>query len=281
MAPIHRFKFLEALDRSFQKLRLLISTKFSMKTKERSTKAGERHDSMFAAPEFQFPQPSQDTTNTTAHPAIYSIHNGKITIKNPSPPMPALRLQNLPLSILTRILRPLLVSPTPLILHPDAQTPCTYLTHLSPAVLRTSRLFHHVGTPLLYGRNTLTTSTALTSQSFDAHLLALPGPHRQLIKSIKLEIAWADELWAKFPLIARVMGEIVRLKKLEIVITKKASEGRKGAQMKRKVEEKTLQELVMGDLKALEELQLLGFEDDVFALTLERWVERGRSFGGR
>jgi len=217
------FKLLKSIGRSFQNVKFFISTRLFKKTKEGPAN-GEKHDSMFSSPFFQFPQASTNdstTTTTTTNLAIYTIHAGNITIKNPPPPMPAPGLQHLPLSILTRILRPLLTSPTPLILHPDAHTPPTYRTHLHPSILHTARLFHHLGTPLLYGANTLTTSTPYTSRSFDTHLLALPGPYRQLIKSIKLEIAWADELWAKFPLIARVVGEIVGLKKLEIVVTKR------------------------------------------------------------
>jgi len=211
MAPINRFKLIQSLDRAFQNVKLFISTKLFTKTKEGPAN-GQKHDSMFSSPFFQFLQASTNdsiTTTTTSNPAIYTIRNGKIIITSTHALMPAPHLHHLPLSILTRILRPLLTSPTTLILHPDAHTPSTYRTHLHPAILLTARLFHHLGTPLLYGANTLTTSTPYTSRSFDTHLLALPGPYRQLIKSIKLEIAWGDELWAKFPLIARVVGEIV------------------------------------------------------------------------
>lgn len=280
-APTRWVQLRQSLDRTYQKVKLFVPSKI---TKEQ-TANGEKHDSMFSAPFFQFPQASNDDSTTptaaAANPAIYTIRNGKITIKSPPPPMPAPRLHHLPLSILTRILRPLLVARTPLILHRDAHTPSTYRTHLDPRILRTARLFHHVGTPLLYGANTLTTSSARTSQAFDAHLLALPGQHRQLIKAIKLEIDWADELWAKFPLIARVVGEIVGLKRLEIVITKGGRREGPRAEMLRKVEEKCLGELVMGDLLALKELKLVGFENEVWALTLEGWVARGRRFGGR
>jgi len=272
------FRLLQSIGRSFQNIKLFISTKLFTKTKE-GPAPSQKHDSMFSSPFFQFLQASNDdsttTTTTTDHPAIYTIDAGKITITHA--PMPAPRLHHLPLSILTRILRPLLVSPTPLILHPDTHTPPTYRTNLHPSILLTARLFHHLGTPLLYGANTLTTSTPYTSRSFDTHLLALRGPYRQLIKSIKLEIAWADELWAKFPLIARVVGEIAGLKKLEIVITEKAG-GREGVrgEMMRRVEERCLEELVRGDLRALEELRLVGFGEGGFAGGLERWVRGGR-----
>jgi hypothetical protein len=276
------FRLLQSIGRSFQNVRLFISTKLFKKTKE-GPAPGQKHDSMFSAPFFQFLQASNDdsttttTTTTTSNPAIYTIRAGKIIITSTHAPMASPHLQHLPLSILTRILRPLLTSPIPLILHPDAHTPSTYRTHLHPSILLTARLFHHLGTPLLYGANTLTTSTPYTSRSFDTHLLALRGPYRQLIKSIKLEIAWADELWAKFPLIARVVGEIVGLKRLEIVITKKGG-GREGVrgEMMRRVEERCFEELVKGDLKALEELRLVGFGEGGFAGGLERWVKGGR-----
>lgn len=42
-----------------------------------------------------------------------------------------------------------------------------------------------------------------------------------MITKIRLEIDWADRLWAKFPLLARALGELKRLQKLEIVIVEK------------------------------------------------------------
>ncbi len=39
-----------------------------------------------------------------------------------------------------------------------------------------------------------------------------------MISDVKLEIDWADQLWAKFPLVARALGELKGLLKLEIVI---------------------------------------------------------------
>ena len=42
-----------------------------------------------------------------------------------------------------------------------------------------------------------------------------------MITSVKLEIDWADELWAKFPLVARALGELKALLKLEIQIVEK------------------------------------------------------------
>ena len=39
-----------------------------------------------------------------------------------------------------------------------------------------------------------------------------------MITNIKLEIDWADQLWSKFPLVARALGELKGLRKLEIAI---------------------------------------------------------------
>lgn len=42
-----------------------------------------------------------------------------------------------------------------------------------------------------------------------------------MITNVKLEIDWADQLWSKFPLVARALGELKGLLKLEIVIVEK------------------------------------------------------------
>ena len=42
-----------------------------------------------------------------------------------------------------------------------------------------------------------------------------------MITNVKLEIDWADQLWAKFPLVARALGELRSLQKLEIAIVEK------------------------------------------------------------
>ena len=39
-----------------------------------------------------------------------------------------------------------------------------------------------------------------------------------MITDIKLEIDWADQLWAKLPLLSRALGELKGLSKLDIVI---------------------------------------------------------------
>ena len=42
-----------------------------------------------------------------------------------------------------------------------------------------------------------------------------------MVSSVKLEIDWADRLWAKFPLVARALGELKALRELEIVMVGK------------------------------------------------------------
>ena len=128
----------------------------------------------------------------------------------------------LPLEIIKKIIRVLLISPSPLILeHESVTTPQGYRTYIETNILQVSKVFHNVGVPILYGENTLTTSSPATSFNFDEHILSLPGSKRQLITSVKLEIDWADELWAKFPLVARALGELKALLKLEMIIVEK------------------------------------------------------------
>ena len=125
---------------------------------------------------------------------------------------------NLPQQIIKRILRNLLTSPHPLILHPDpiTTTKQSYRTHVEPDVLRVCKVFYNIGVPILYGENTLTASSPATSVDFDAHLLSLPGGKRQMIRDVVLEIDWADKLWAKLPLVARALGELKGLRRLEL-----------------------------------------------------------------
>ena len=131
----------------------------------------------------------------------------------------------LPLDIIKRIIRILLISPNPLILQHDSVTTLQdYRTYVEPNILQVSKLFHNIGVPILYGENTFTTSSPSTSFDFDEHLLSVPGSKRQLITSVKLEIDWADELWAKFPLVARALGELKALLKLELIIVEKEKE---------------------------------------------------------
>ena len=149
------------------------------------------------------------------------------------------------------------------------------------------------GLPILYGENIITASSPLTSFNFDEDLAALSGKHRQLIRWISLEIGWADDLWAKFPLVARYVGEIRGLKGLEIVILeqnqkpeggRRAITGNVGREIKRegqlsemmlKAEKKMFRDLVEV-LQSLREFYLVGFRDKDFAMRLESWVGAGR-----
>lgn len=95
-------------------------------------------------------------------------------------------------------------------------------------------------------------------------------------------------MWMWLPLVGRVVGEIVGLRRLEVWVVggrgsgggmgDKGREGKRGemrGEMMRKIEEKCVRELV-GDLKALEVLRLEGWEDEGFARGLEGWVRGGR-----
>ena len=125
-------------------------------------------------------------------------------------------LASLPQDVLRSILGLLLVSTKPLILGVDVNEKISNGLH--PAILQTSHYVHNIGIEILYSCNTFTTSSPATSVNFDNDLLKLPGKTLQLIRHVKLEIDWADTLWAKFPLIARVLGSIQGLKSLKIKI---------------------------------------------------------------
>lgn len=154
-------------------------------------------------------------------------------------------------------------------------------------------MIHNAALPILYGENTITASSPSTSYEFDAQLAALPGKQRQCIRYIRLEIDWGDQLWAKFPLVARYLGEIRGLKVLEIVILEReesdedvgmAVEGpgvggwkRDGVAAKTmlKAEKRMFMNLIKG-LQALQKFRLVGFRDKDFARRLEEWVEGGK-----
>ena len=128
----------------------------------------------------------------------------------------------LPLNIIKKVLRNLLTSPSPLILQRDTiNVPKWYRTYVDPNVLLVCKVFHDTGVQILYGENTLTALSPATSFDFDEHILSLLGSKRQMITDVKLEIDWADQLWAKFPLVARALGELKGLQKLEIAIVEK------------------------------------------------------------
>lgn len=230
------------------------------------------------------PEQVSTTVAFTPSPPIYSSQNMETfeTIQNGEPLgstrpfIPTSRLQNLPIAVLTRILQYLLVSDQPLILQNDSETPNDYRTHLHPEALTSCRLLYHIGMPILYGSNTITASSPATSKHFDKQLLQLPGKLRQLIKHIKLEIDWADQMWENLPLIARVLGEIAGLKNVEIVITVPVQRTGAMADMMLKIEKKILVDMVT-DLRGLRRLRLAGFQDRRFADNLEAWVARGRT----
>ena len=148
---------------------------------------------------------------------------------------------NLPVQIIKKILRNLLISPHALILHPDPiTTKQSYRTHVEPDVLRVCKVLHNIGVPILYGENTLTASSPAASFDFDAHLLSLPGGKRQMIGNVVLEIDWADGLWAKFPLVASALGELKGLRGLELVIVERGRmmevEGNRTVEIERDVD---------------------------------------------
>ncbi|KAL8909386.1 MAG: hypothetical protein Q9207_000221 [Kuettlingeria erythrocarpa] len=208
-------------------------------------------------------------------------------------------LLSIPSSCLKLILTHLLTSPDPLILHRDSSTPVTYRTNLSPGVLLLDRHCYHTGLPILYGRNTFTTSTAATSYDFDTHLLEVPGRLRDMIRNVELQIDWAERLWMKFPLVASRLQELKGLKSLKLHMVgngelkskragSRATEKGKGAgksmMLRRegqaaeamlRAEKKVLRELVLG-LKALRVFELRKFVDGKFAKDLESWVKEGR-----
>ena len=273
MSPI-----LQHLFRSFRKLGELLSLKDHGSTMANLAPAVHAEQHMPPSTTTQHQQvvptvqlPIYSSQNMETFRTIHNEESFNSTISS----MPAGRFQNLPISILTRILGCILASDKPLILQLDSQTPDDYRTHLHPQVLASCRLLYHVGMPILYGSNVITTSSSATSKDFDKQLLNLPGKYRQLIKHVKLEIDWADRLWENFPLIARVLGEIVGLKSLEILITAPVQRAGAAAEMMLKVEKKTFMDMAV-DLKGLQVLRLEGYQDRRFAKSLEAWIKRGR-----
>ncbi|KAL8842554.1 MAG: hypothetical protein Q9170_000508 [Blastenia crenularia] len=228
------------------------------------------------------------------HRPLYQPHalTSKSAASSASQPSTS-KLLSLPPPILHQILSHLLISPSPVLLHRDGSTPPAYRTHIATDILIANRQLHHTSIPILYGKNTFTTSSPAISHAFDVHLLTLPGRMRLLIRKVTLEINWGKQLWMKFPLIAARLGGLKGLKELRLRIVDGAyGEGetelmqvsRKSTLVKRggnaakamlKAEKTVLRELVVG-LKGLRVFELRGFEDEEFARRLEEWVESGR-----
>ncbi|KAI4171460.1 MAG: hypothetical protein LQ343_004198 [Gyalolechia ehrenbergii] len=209
------------------------------------------------------------------------------------PHQPPPHLLPLPPRLLQQILSHLLTSTSPLLLRRDNSTPSAYRTQLTTSILLVNRQLYHNSLPILYGKNTFTTTSPATSYDFDAHLLSIPGRCRQMITKVVLEISWGAQLWMKFPLVAARVGELKGLKELKLEIVDKGEdeqgevvkgkgdgetmaglvvkrEGKAAAAML-KAEKRVLRELVVG-LEGLRVFELQGFEDEVFARGLEDWV---------
>ena len=144
---------------------------------------------------------------------------------------------------------------------------------------------------MLYSENTITSTD---SMNFDTQFLSLPVKNRQMITGIRLEVDWAHQLWAKFPLIAVQIEQLRHLQKLVIVIVentksdKLAVLGEKNAKASTvlkhgpgkglsressvgdamlKAEKKMLKELV-GNIKSSQTFRLDRFRDEAFAAQL-------------
>ena len=109
--------------------------------------------------------------------------------------IPSDYLSRLPKEVLKRILRFLLVSSKPVILGFDVERPLGYSTGLDPTILRSCYYINSIGIEVLYSYNTFTTSSPASSVDFDKHLLSLPSRTLQLVRHVRLDIDWAEELW--------------------------------------------------------------------------------------
>ena len=89
------------------------------------------------------------------------------------------------------------------------------------------RLYYQIGKPILYGKNTFTTSSPSTSQDFDEHLADIPDKNRRLITRVALEIDWGDELWRRFPLVANSLAQLPLQRLTIVLIHGEAAESRK------------------------------------------------------
>lgn len=153
----------------------------------------------------------------------FSKAMAQLAFKNTNATMPSNPsdlFSRLPKHVLKKVLGLLLISTKPLVLGVDEDAPVS--DGLELAILRSSHYVYTIATEILYGCNNFTASSPATSFDFDKDLLQLPGKNLQLIRHIRLEIDWADKLWAKFPLIASVLGSIRGLKSLKIIMVPKA-----------------------------------------------------------
>jgi len=227
-------------------------------------------------------------------------------VSDPEAALKSLQARTIPLPIITHILSYLLIFSQPLVLDRNASSNQGHNNNNnnnsninSLSVLRACRLFYHIGMPLLYGMNIITSSSPATSYDFDAHLANIPVKNRHLIMNVKLEIKWANELWKKFPLIALQLGQLP-LRKLIIILSYKDTQlqprqsalsdrdanpqlvisGKdvKGfeqkcmiAEAKLKAEKKILKTLVK-DFRTLQVFRLEGFRDQAFADMLQGLV---------
>lgn len=246
--------------------------------------------------------PSQNSPKEAAHRRVQEHFHGctSYLVLDAESALKPFKARAIPLPIITHILGYLLIFSQPLVLGHDAATIQGHKTNVnSLSVLRTCQLFYQIGMPLLYGLNILTTPSPATSYDFDAHLAALPVKTRRLIMNVKLEIDWANELWKKFPLIARHLGQLP-LKQLVIILSykdeqlqqqrsaladkdanpqlslygKEANEIKQNcmiADAKLKAEKKMLKTLVE-DFRTLKVFRLEGFRDQAFADMLQGLV---------
>ena len=259
---------------------------------------------------FQLGSPgSISTLNDNQGLSTTTIDNISLVIMA-KPTSQAFRILSLPLQVQKKILGCLLQAHKLVILRRDTSTPIAYRTGLYPQILQVCSELYQAGRPILYGKNTFTTSTPSTSYDFDSHISDLSGKVRKLVTSVALLVDWPDQLWSKFPLIAQSLGELP-LQKLAIIIVRKEELSEKEVQVKKEraalvgrathrcalaekegislafegkeavanpvldAERKMFKDLVQG-LRTLREFYLQGFEDEGFAKALEKSVNGGR-----
>ena len=217
----------------------------------------------------------------------------------------SLRLCNLPLPILTRILRCVFIPDPHHALVFEWESGCNIETvkHITETVpiLRTSLLFYQIGTRILYGENTFTTATPSISYDLDRTLSRTFDWQRHLIKSISMQVDWGEVLWTKFPLIAVALYELKNLERLEISFVSSTPlatadlftphvqlltdlQARLRLEAKRYKREETAAWVILNaekkmfkdlvrTMRSLRTFRLVGFADEEFARQLEFYVE--------